>query len=178
MLSRCTAVKVWCVVERLVKYDENPHLWRNFLRIIKKLLASSISQEEDMSDLTIREDDWSFKIVAAGSTRFYVTISTSRGDTRKIVFPDFILNQDDNERAIEALHMIKKQFYGPASGMKLIFRDIHPSFQDEDDRVELIRRHDQIVEVVKEYAAQTGLVFGNAMLEPIGGKFETLIWIE
>lgn len=131
-----------------------------------------------MSDLTIREDDWSFKIVAAGSKRFYVTISTSKNDTSQIVFPDFILNPDDNERAIEALHMIKKYFYGPASGMKLIFKDIHPSYQGEGDRVELIRRHDQVVEVVKEYAAQTGLVIGNTMLEPIGGKFETVIWIE
>lgn len=130
-----------------------------------------------MNDLKTRMDDWSFQIMAEGSARFFVRVTTPRTSTSSMVFSDFILNPDDDVRAVEALHLLKGQGFPLASSMKLVFQDIHPSYSDESDRAELIRRHDQIVDVVKDYAGQAGLMVENAVLEPRAGKFETVILI-
>jgi hypothetical protein len=130
-----------------------------------------------VNDLTTRKDDWSFQIMAEGSSRFFVRVTTPKNSEAALVFSDFILNPDDSARADEALHLLKRQGFSFISAKKLVFQDIHPSYSNVRDRAELVRRHDQIVEVVKGYAAQEGLTVGNAFLEPKAGKFETVILI-
>lgn len=130
-----------------------------------------------MNDLTTREDDWSFQIMAEGSARFFVRVTTPKNSNAAMVFSDFILNPDDDARAVEALHLLKRQGFSFMSAKKLVFQDIHPSYSNERDRAELVRRHDQIVKVVKGYAVQEGLTVGNTFLEPQAGKFETVILI-
>lgn len=131
-----------------------------------------------MSDLTTRADDFSFQIMAEGSARFFVRVTSSKTNKTSMVFSDFILNPDDDGRAVEALHLLKGQGYPLASAVKLVFQDIHPSYSDESDRTELIRRHDQIVSVLKTYAVQAGLTVENTFLDLKAGKFETVVLIE
>ena len=131
-----------------------------------------------MSNFTIREDEWSFQITAAGSARFFVRVTSPRTSKISMIFSDFILNQDDDARAVEAIHLLKKHGFQLASPMKMVFQNIHPSYGSESDSTELVRRHDQIVAAVKNYAAQTGLKIENTLLEPNAGKFETVVMIE
>lgn len=130
-----------------------------------------------MNDLTTRQDDSSFQIVAKGSTRFFVRVTSSIGSKPLMVFSDFILDPDDDTRAIEAFHLLNEWGFSIRPRMKLVFQNIHPSYSDENDRAELIRRHDQIVGVVKKYAIQVGLTVGNTLLSPTGSKFETIVLI-
>ncbi len=131
-----------------------------------------------MTDLTARTDDWSFQIVAEGSKRFLVRVTSPMGCKSSMVFSDFILNPDDNVRAIEAFHLLKERGFVVSPHMKLVFQDIYPSYRDSSDRVELVRRHDQIVGVLKEYAAQVGLTVVNTFLNPTDKNFETVAQIE
>lgn len=131
-----------------------------------------------MSDLSTRVDDWSFQIIAENSARFFVRVTSSMTNETNIVFSDFILNRDDDSRAVEALHLLNGQGFPLTHSVKLVFQDIHPSYRDENDHAELVRRHDQIVSVVKEYATSASLAIQNAFLEPKAGKFETVVYIE
>lgn len=131
-----------------------------------------------MNDLTTRADDFSFQIMSEGSARFFVRVTSSKTNKTSMVFSDFILNPDDDSRAVEALHLLKGYGFPLASAMKLIFQDIHTSYSDESDRTELVRRHDQIMSVVKAYAAQAGLTVENTFLDIKAGKFETVVLIE
>lgn len=131
-----------------------------------------------MSDLTTRADELSFQIMAEGSARFFVNVTSSKTNKTSMVFSDFILNPDDDGRAVEALNLLKRQGYPLTPAMKLVFKDIHPSHSDESDRTELVRRHDQIVSVLKAYAAQAGLTIKNNFLDLKAGKFETVVLIE
>lgn len=131
-----------------------------------------------LSELYTRADDFSFQIMAKGSARFFVRVTSPKSSKTPIIFSDFILNSDDDDRAIEALHLLKRQGFPLAPAMKLVFQDIHPSYSDESDRSELVRRHDQIVAVVKDYAAQAGLSVKNTLLDPKAGKFETVVLFE
>jgi len=135
-------------------------------------------KELTMSDLTTRADDFSFQIMAESSARFFVRVSLSDTNKTSMVFSDFILNPDDDNRAVEALHLLKRQGFPLVPAMKLVFQNIHPSYSDESDRAELVRRHDQIVSVLNDYAAQTGCRVDNAFLEPSGKKFETMVLVE
>ena len=135
-------------------------------------------EDQTMTDLTARTDDWSFQIVAEGSKRFFVRVTSPMGSKSSMVFSDFILTPDDNARAIEAFRLLNERGFVISPPMKLVFQDIHPSYSDERDRAELIRRHDQIVGVVKEYAVQAGLTVENTFLNPTGSKFETVAQIE
>lgn len=131
-----------------------------------------------MSDLTTHTDDWSFQIMAEGSMRFFVRVTSPKTSKAAMIFSDFILNPDDDARAIEALRLLKDHSLPIVSGAKLVFQDIHPSYKGEDDRAELVRRHDQIVGVVKAFAAQVGLAVENSFLEPDAEKFGTVVLIE
>ncbi|MBL3704604.1 hypothetical protein GI582_18055 [Sulfitobacter sp. BDSS02] len=131
-----------------------------------------------MSDLTTRRDDKSIQITAEDSARFFVRVTSSVSNNTKIVFSDFILNPDDEARAVDALHLLKKDGFPFSPAVKLVFQDIHPSYADDGDRTELVRRHDQIVAVVKNFAATVGLAVENAFLEPTAGKFETMVFIK
>ena len=88
------------------------------------------------------------------------------------------MDPEDDGRAVEALHLLKRQGFPLVPAMKLVFQNIHPSYSDESDRVELVRRHDQIVSVLNDYAAQAGYRVDNAFLEPSGRKFETVVLVE
>ena len=131
-----------------------------------------------MSDLYTRADDFSFQIMAKGSARFFVRVTSPKTSQTPIVFSHSILNHDDDDRATAALHLLNEQGFPLAPAMKLLFQDIHPSYSDESDRSELVRRHDQIVAVVKDYAAQAGLSVENTLLDPKAGKFETVVLFE
>lgn len=131
-----------------------------------------------MSDLTTRIDDFSFQIIAEGSARFFVRVTSSKTNKTSMVFSDFILNPDDDGRAVEALHLLRQQGFPLVPAIKLVFQDICPSYSDESDRAELVRRHDQIVSAVKAYAAQAGLTVENTFLDLKAGKFETVVSME
>lgn len=131
-----------------------------------------------MNDLNTRVDDWSFQIMAESSARFFVRVTSPMTSKTTIIFSDFILNSGDDTRAVEALHLLKGQGYPLIPTVKLVFQDIHPAYRDESDRAEVVRRHDQIVSVVKDYAASAGLAIKNTFLEPKAGKFETVVVIE
>lgn len=130
-----------------------------------------------MDDLTTRQDDWSFQIMAEGSARFFVRVNIPTTSNASMMFSDFILNPDDDVRAVKALHLLREHGYPIKSTANLVFQNIYPSYKDNTDRTELVRRHDQIVGVVKEYAAQANLIVKNAILEPRAGKFDTVILI-
>lgn len=134
--------------------------------------------EPAMIELRARTDEHSLQITAEGSKRFFVRVVSPRSSKRTIIFSDFNLNADDDDRAVEALHLLKEHGFQLGSGMRLEFRDIHPSYSDLTDRSELIRRHDQIVSVVKAYAAQAGLRIYNSFLESSDRKTGTIVLIE
>ena len=148
------------------------------LKILKRLNAMFQGEEPTVSDLTTRADDWSFQIMAEGSMRFFVRVTSPKTSKAAMIFSNFILNPDDDARAIEALHLLKDHSFPIVSGAKLVFQDIHPSYKGEDDRAELVRRHDQIVGVVKAFATQVGLAVENTFLDPDAGKFRTVVLIE
>lgn len=131
-----------------------------------------------MGDLSTRTDDASVQIMAESSARFFVRVTSTKSNKTSLVFSDFILNPDDDDRAVEALHLLKKQGFPLSAPVKLVFQDIYPSYYKSRDRAELVRRHDQIVAVVKEYATQEGLVVTNTFLDSKAGRFETQVLIE
>ena len=147
-------------------------------QILKRLKALFQGKEPTVSDLTTRADGYSFQIMAEGSARFFVRVTSPKTSKTSMVFSDFILNPDDGDRAVEALHLLKEQGFPLAPVIKLVFQDIHPSYSDESDRGELVRRHDQIVSVLKTYAAQAGLTVENTFLDLKAGKFETVVLLE
>jgi len=126
-------------------------------------------------DLSVRVDEWSFQVTAKNSAQFYVRVTSCMNNRTDIVFSDFMLNPDADILAVETLHLLKDQGFPLASSVKLVFQDIHPSYRDESDRAELVRRHDQIVSVMKTYAALAGLEIKNNFLEANAGKFETVV---
>lgn len=62
--------------------------------------------------------------------------------------------------------------------MRIVFKNIHPTCRYGNGYAEVVRRHDQIVAVIKEYASQTGLKVGDTFLEPSADIFETVVMIE
>lgn len=130
-----------------------------------------------MKEFHIKEDDWSFQIISTDSPRFFIRITSPR-NSQLMVFSDFILGTDENDRALQALEIVNDKFLSLASPMQLIFQNVHPSYSNDNDRAELVKRHDQIVDVIKSYALRTGLKIKNSFLEPKAGKFETVVLIE
>jgi len=131
-----------------------------------------------VTDLISRKDDLSFQIHAEGSAQFFIRVITPTGRRTSMVFSSFILQPEDDARGVEALCLLNEQGFMICSPMRLVFQDIHPSYSDESGRAELIRRHDQIVGVVKKYAARVGLTVENTLLTPTGSKFETVALIK
>ena len=76
------------------------------------------------------------------------------------------------------MQLFKEQGFKLTPDTRLILENVHLSYRDESDCPELARRHDQIVAVVKDYAAQSGLTIKNAYFEPKEAKFQTEILIE
>jgi|TARA_R100000501_G_C2534397_1_gene55926 hypothetical protein len=76
------------------------------------------------------------------------------------------------------LQLLKEQGFKLTPDIRLIFENVHPYYRDESECPELARQHDQIVAVVKDYAAQSGLIIENAYFEPKEAKFQTEILIE
>ena len=128
-----------------------------------------------MSDFIIRADDYSFQVRAIGSPRFFVRLTSPRGNKTTVVFSDFILNDGDEGRAVEVLHLVEKHGFEIGPAKKVVFQDIYPSFRDENDRTELVRRHEQIITVVRKYACDKRLQVESIFLEPKDGKFETVV---
>lgn len=131
-----------------------------------------------MSNLTTRQDDWSFQVMATTSKRFFVRITSPKDDTSSMIFSDFRLEHNDNALALEALTQIREQFYGPASGMTLVFEDIYPAYRDTNDQDELIRRRKQIVAVLELFASRFGLKLESEKLVDAIGKLHVEVQIK
>lgn len=95
-----------------------------------------------------------------------------------MIFTEFILGPGDNAHAVEALHVIKRKFHEPSPNTLLIFLGVLPDYRDRDGRSELVRRHDQIVEVVRVFASQSRLAVKNVFLEPSLGRFDIIAEVE
>ena len=128
-----------------------------------------------MAKFQIREDDWSFQIFSPGSKRFFIRITTDKTNTESMIFSDFTLDPNDTDRALQALRLVKQHFHGPTSGMRIVFQDIHPTDRNGTDYAEIVRRHDQIVDVMKSYADEAGWEIDNIFLEPSGEKFNIVV---
>ncbi|MAN99781.1 hypothetical protein [uncultured Roseovarius sp.] len=130
-----------------------------------------------MNDLNTREDEWSFQVTSDASKRFFIRLLMPKAARTSLIFSDFILGTNDNARALMALHVIKDRFNLPTPRMKIIFRNIYPSYKNEGDYAELVKRHDQIVAIANDYLAQAGLTLENVILQPKEGQFQTEVLI-
>lgn len=130
-----------------------------------------------MVDLKVREDDYSFQVVSDESARFYIRVVEPAANADTVVFSDFILGAGDNARAVEALALASEKGCAIDTAGKLVIQNIYPSQWQEISNDELLKRHDQILEVVNEYARQSGLTVTNAYLHPGGTKFDTVVLI-
>lgn len=128
-----------------------------------------------MSNLNVRRDDWSIQITEDGSPRFFVRVDTSVRDSSIVVFSDFILSEQDDLRASEALSLVRDAVFPSFIPKSFVFDNIYPSYEGGTDRAELVRRHDQIVSVVRTFAKRQGLQVKDALLEPKGVGFQSVV---
>ncbi|MCR8551159.1 hypothetical protein M4578_25365 [Salipiger sp. P9] len=131
-----------------------------------------------ITDIHYREDDFSLQLTSDISRRFFIRLLKSGASKQTMVFSDFILESNDSARGIEALRLLTPQFEDHKPVMKLVFQNIYPGHREKNDRCELVRRHDQIVEVVRGYASESGLAVSQTILEPKAEGFETVILVE
>lgn len=123
----------------------------------------------------VREDDYSFQITSPTSRRFFLRISPKCGDEREVTFSDFLLEPDDSELAIQALHELENHHGRPQPGTTLRFLDIYPTYHVTRNQEQLITRHNQIVDIVKTYLGNINLTLENIFLDQRAGKFDTVI---
>lgn len=128
-----------------------------------------------MSNLKVRQDDWSIQITADGSPRFFVRVDTSVRDSSIVVFSDFILSEQDDLRAVDALSLVREAGFSSSVPKNFVFDNIYPSYEGGADRGELVRRHDQILRVVRAFAERQGLRVADALLEPKNGGFQSVV---
>lgn len=125
--------------------------------------------------LNVREDDYSFQVTSPTSRRFFLRITPKHGHERKVTFSDFFLEPDDSELAIQALHELESHHGRPQPGTTIRFLDIYSIYQETRNQEELIRRHNQIVDIVKAYLSNINLTLDDIFLDQRAGKFDTVI---
>lgn len=131
-----------------------------------------------MDELSITRDDWSIKITSPLSRRFYLRLLWPQEHHRSLVFTDFLMDAEDTKRGAKALTMIANTINVPLPGMRLEFLDIYPSYAASGDRSELIRRFDQIVAAVRDFAARQEMNVSNPHLDPGLGKVRAEMSLE
>ena len=129
----------------------------------------------ECDDLNVREDDWSIQITSPGSKFFFVRLPLPLASTPTLTFSDFVLRTGDDRLALAALHKIFDRIQLALAKKKLVFSNIYPGYNNDDDRDELLRRHDQILSVVREFAAQKKHGVENAYLDTRDGKLDSVI---
>lgn len=125
--------------------------------------------------LSVRKDDFSIQITSSLSHRFYVRVDTDTSNSHTIVYTDFIIDPEDNLLALSAIELMSSISVAPSHGMKLIFKDIYPNFYKTHDKIELQRRHDQIIDIVNIYSSNHNLSIGASYLKPLNFIFDTVV---
>lgn len=134
---------------------------------------------------TVRKDEYSLQLTAPSSRRFFVRIDLLKSSEHSLFFSDFIFNDDEEVLACEALDTAFHQHPYFEVAKTWEFGDIAPnSITHELDKPEIVRRHDQIVRVVKSYIARNKALNSmqaktlHAQLNEKHGKFITSIFFE
>lgn len=124
--------------------------------------------------LTVREDEFSLQITSPVSPRFFVRVERPTRSATSLKISDFLLEHNDAENAVLALECVDRWVRFPRTRCKLVFTDIAASAAASQDKDELVRRHDQIVDVVKQFASRNACVVLDAFLSPIHGRMGTV----
>lgn len=130
-----------------------------------------------MQDLKIQGNGPFFQITAEGSACFLVTVMNPKASSSCLIFSEFKLCRDDTAQAVKALHLVDRYVHKITPKMKLVFQQVHPPYLCKVDKVELVRKHDQLVCVLEDYASQANLQIGNSVLDLKRGEFETVIFL-
>lgn len=125
--------------------------------------------------LVKREDEFSLQVTVTDSPRFFIRIDRPSVGSRVFSFSDFFLFDGEDEQAVEAIELVARWANFPRSHYRLIFKDILPRRDELLEKKELVRRHDQIVAIVRRFAARNGLTVENALLSPAHGRMETIV---
>ena len=125
-----------------------------------------------MTSLKMREDEFSFQVTHPAAELFFIRITSSKYDRCSMVFSDFRLSADEDDRGIEALHLIAANFHGPTVAMRLLFINIYPAYSFTSDKDELVRRHDQISGVFGRFAKEVRIPVHETVLHPRRGGFD------
>ena len=122
---------------------------------------------QEPGEFRVRLDDFSLQIASDNSKQFWIRVGRPSGEADGLVFTDFSLDDGDADRALAALDIIRRNFRGPRPGMRLTFLDIYPDYvaSSRGDKLELARRHDQIVNVIRQDAIKKGYTVENAVLD-------------
>ncbi|MBF9052390.1 hypothetical protein GTA62_20570 [Roseobacter sp. HKCCD9010] len=106
-----------------------------------------------------------------------IRITSAMDDQSKMEFAQFGITAVPNRLVFRALEIVAASFFGPAPGMRLIFRDILAGSRAEArlTQYELIARHDHILNVIKLFGRSQGLRVCNSFLDIRRGSFDTLI---
>jgi len=127
-----------------------------------------------MSDLSVRQDDYSVQITSPASQRFFVRVADPDMITTKVRFTDFLLESGSEKLSEKALDWLHDNI-GQISTTKVwVFSDLLPK-QDkspESDHLELVRRFDAIRSIIDAYCAKHGRTIENSSIEPAQGKFD------
>ena len=107
----------------------------------------------------------------------FFRITTARDDRSKIEFAQFGVISTPNHLVLQALNVVSEEFYGPAPGMRLIFRNILAGSETVAgfERYELVARHDHILNLIKTFGRSQDLRVRNSFLGMNHGSFDTLI---
>lgn len=143
--------------------------------ILQGRIPASVETSMPRPIFNVREDDYSFQVTSPTSRRFFLRITPKHGDEKEVMFSDFTLEPDDSELAIQALHELENHRGRPQPGATLRFLDIYPIYHETRNQEELIRRHNQIVDVAKTYLSNINLTLENTFLDQRAGKFDTVI---
>lgn len=129
-------------------------------------------------DLHIRNDDWSWQLMGPPESKLYIRVTSSRNDKVNMTFSDYIIHSAPSKLVEEALLLVRSNFRGPSSGMRLQFHDIMPTMQNHDlDKASLVVRHDQIVSSIRAFGFMQGFIVSESMIDIRNGRFGTTILI-
>ncbi|SMD10566.1 hypothetical protein SAMN06295998_1333 [Primorskyibacter flagellatus] len=164
--SRSTLIGAKGIAYKKIAYRDvkNRQIWRAF--------NMKVGEE-----FQIREDDWSWQLIAPPATKLYVRITSRPSDKTSLIFTDFNIHSAPSDMVQRALDVVRGTFRGPSSGMRLQFLDIFPQRTDfgEDEKKEIILRHDQILNLIKEHGIRQGYTVENSFLDLRGGKYDTIV---
>ena len=127
-----------------------------------------------MSDLSVRQDDYSVQITSPASQRFFVRVADPDMITSKVRFTDFLLDAGTEELSEKALDWLHDNIEQISTAKAWVFFDLLPTQggSPESDHPELVRRFDAIRSMIDAYCAKHGRSIENSFIEPAQGKFD------